>query len=76
LLSASLHTEDALAPPQGFALDRRPQDMKKPASGFAGGLINLLDLSGLLVQAITVRRHGMPMMMVAGMAMNLHLLKH
>ena len=49
--------------------------MKKPAGVFAGGLVILFDLSGRLAQAIAVRRHGGPMMMVvAVMAEALHLL--
>ena len=50
--------------------------MKKPTSVFAGGLVYFLsDLSGRLLQAMAVRRHGCPMMMVvAVMAEALHLL--
>jgi hypothetical protein len=48
---------------------------KKPAGGLAGGLLLVLDLSGRLLQAMAVRRHGGPMMMVVtGMAVALHLL--
>jgi hypothetical protein len=48
--------------------------MKKPAGVFAGGLVILFDLSGRLAQAIAVRRHGGPMMMVVTvMAVDLHL---
>jgi hypothetical protein len=48
--------------------------MKKPAGLVAGGLCVSLDLSGRLVQAMAVRRHGVPMMMVvAVMAVALHL---
>jgi hypothetical protein len=48
--------------------------MKKPAGLVAGGLGYCLDLSGRLVQAMAVRRHGGPMMMVMTvMAATLHL---
>jgi hypothetical protein len=48
--------------------------MKKPAGLVAGGLGVSFDLSGRLLQAITVRRHGVPMMMVVTvMAVALHL---
>ncbi len=47
--------------------------MQKPAGLAAGGL-DVSDLLGLLVQAVTVRRHGMSMMMVvAVMVAELHL---
>jgi hypothetical protein len=48
--------------------------MKKPAGLVAGGLCESLDLSGRLLQAMAVRRHGIPMMMVMTvMAVALHL---
>jgi hypothetical protein len=37
--------------------------IKKPVGWSAGGLVKL-DLSGLLVQAMAVRRHGCSMMVV------------
>jgi NaMN:DMB phosphoribosyltransferase len=49
--------------------------MKKPAGIGAGGL-GVSDLSGRLHQAMAVRRHGGSMMVVmAGMAVALHLYK-
>jgi hypothetical protein len=48
---------------------------EKPASLVAGGLY-VSDLSGRLVQAMTVRQHGGPVMMVVTvMAIALHLFK-
>jgi len=49
--------------------------MKKPAGGVAGGLVRFSsDLSGRLSQAMEVRRHGCPVMMVVTvMAVDLHL---
>lgn len=48
--------------------------MKKPAGVFAGGLVVLFDLSGRLAQAIAVRRHDGPVVMVVTvMAVDLHL---
>ena len=48
---------------------------KKPAGLVAGGLGCLFDLSGRLLQAMAVRRHGGPMMMVMTvMAVALHLI--
>jgi hypothetical protein len=50
--------------------------IKKPTGFCAGGLSSSSDLSGRLVQAMTVRRHGCPMMMVMTvMAAALHLFK-
>jgi len=50
--------------------------MKKPAGLVAGGLVFLSDLSGRLLQAMAVRRHGVSMMMVVTvMAVALHLLQ-
>jgi len=47
--------------------------MKNPPAWLPAGLI-LPDLSGRLVQAVTVRRHGMSMMVVmAVMVAELHL---
>jgi hypothetical protein len=49
-------------------------ETKKPASLIAGGL-RIPDLWGRLVQAATVRRHGMSMMVVMAVMMaDLHLL--
>jgi hypothetical protein len=48
--------------------------MKKPAGLVAGGLFVSLDLSGRLVQAMAVRRHLGPVMVVMTvMAVALHL---
>jgi len=50
---------------------------KKPASLVAGGLGISFDLDGRLIQAMAVRRHGDPMMMVvAVMAVALHCFKN
>jgi hypothetical protein len=50
--------------------------MKKPAGLVAGGLGVCLDLSGRLLQAMAVRRHGgLMMMVVTVMAVSLHLLQ-
>jgi hypothetical protein len=47
---------------------------KNPLASIAGGLVILFDLSGRLDQAMAVRRHGCPMMMVVTvMAKALHL---
>jgi hypothetical protein len=47
---------------------------KSPPALVAGGLVVSFDLSGRLIQAMAVRRHGCPMMMVvAVMAVGLHL---
>jgi hypothetical protein len=47
--------------------------MKNPPAWLPAGL-GVSDLSGLLVQAVTVRRHGMSMMVVmAVMVAELHL---
>jgi len=49
---------------------------KKPAGGVAGGLVCFFsDLSGRLHQAMKVRRHGLSMMMVTVMAVDLHLVQ-
>ena len=51
-------------------------DGKNPLALVAGGLCFFLDLSGRLVQAMAVRRHGGPMVMVVTvMAVALHLFK-
>jgi hypothetical protein len=48
---------------------------KKPAGVIAGGFVFLISLADL-VQAIAVRRHGGPVvMMVTGMAVEFHLLQ-
>jgi DNA uptake protein ComE-like DNA-binding protein len=50
--------------------------MKKPAGvGRRRALVSVLDLSGRLLQAMAVRRHGGPMMMMTEMAVALHLLQ-
>jgi hypothetical protein len=50
--------------------------MKKPAQRGRRRASEFLDLSGRLLQAITVRRHGgSMMMMVTDMAVALHLIK-
>jgi hypothetical protein len=47
---------------------------QKPAGFCAGGLWGFFDLSGRLVQAMAVRRHGCPMMVVMTvMAAAIHL---
>jgi hypothetical protein len=49
---------------------------KNPLASVAGGLGYFLDLSGRLVQAMAVRRHGGSMMVVVTvMAVALHLYK-
>jgi hypothetical protein len=56
--------------------DRRPR-MKKPAQRGRRRASEFLDLSGRLLQAMTVRRHGgsMMMMVVTEMAVALHLIQ-
>jgi hypothetical protein len=57
-----------------FLVEICESGMKKPAGLVAGGLCVSLDLSGRLLQAMAVRRHGVPMMMmVTVMAVALHL---
>jgi len=50
------------------------RSIKNPLASVAGGLGVSFDLSGRLLQAMAVRRHGVPMMMVVTvMAVALHL---